>query len=281
MNSPGPRVLTLGVCFMTAALPFDEIATTRVIARAYFDKFLAATECDVAIVGGGPSGLTAAWKLAEAGLNVALFERKLSLGGGVWGGGMTWNMLVVQEESRHVLDETGVPLAEAEPGCFVADAVAVASTLASKACLAGAKIFNCMSVEDVMLRGEGPKARVTGLVVNSSPVEIAGLHVDPVTIGCKAVIEATGHDMEVLRTLVRKNDVQLDTVTGGVVGEKSMWAGRAEIDTVLNTREVFPGMWVAGMAANATHGSYRMGPIFGGMLLSGEKVARELIAKLR
>jgi len=35
---------------------------------------------------------------------------------------------------------------------------------------------------------------------------------------------------------------------------------------------------VAGMSANATFGSYRMGPIFGGMLLSGKKVA-ELIAK--
>jgi len=32
------------------------------------------------------------------------------------------------------------------------------------------------------------------------------------------------------------------------------------------------------MSANATFGSYRMGPIFGGMLLSGKKVA-ELIAK--
>ena len=39
-------------------------------------------------------------------------------------------------------------------------------------------------------------------------------------------------------------------------------------------------MYVAGMAANATFGSYRMGPIFGGMLLSGEKVAEELAARI-
>jgi len=33
------------------------------------------------------------------------------------------------------------------------------------------------------------------------------------------------------------------------------------------------------MAANATFGGPRMGPIFGGMLLSGEKVAREILGR--
>ena len=38
---------------------------------------------------------------------------------------------------------------------------------------------------------------------------------------------------------------------------------------------------VAGMAANATAGGPRMGPIFGGMLLSGEKVAQLIIKRLK
>ena len=74
---------------------------------------------------------------------------------------------------------------------------------------------------------------------------------------------------------------ELNTPTGKIMGEKSMWAEVAENTVTDNTGEVYPGLYVTGMAANAVHGSPRMGPIFGGMLLSGEKVAQMLIEKLK
>ncbi|MHC1787936.1 sulfide-dependent adenosine diphosphate thiazole synthase [Solidesulfovibrio sp.] len=262
-------------------MSLDERIITQAILEEYFEKFKASLDLDVAIIGGGPSGMTAARLLAADGFNVALFERKLSLGGGMWGGGMTFNIIVVQEESVHLLTDVGVPVKHYKDNYFTADAVAATTTLASAACLAGAKVFNCMTVEDVVLREEGGIKRVTGIVINSSPVEMAGLHVDPVVIGSKYLIEATGHAVEVLHTLVRKNDVRLGTPSGGIEGEQSMWAEVAETNTVKNTQEIFPGLYVAGMAANASYGSYRMGPIFGGMLLSGEKVAADIAAKLR
>jgi ribulose 1,5-bisphosphate synthetase/thiazole synthase len=94
------------------------------------------------------------------------------------------------------------------------------------------------------------------------------------------VVDATGHATEVVKILERKNQVRLQTETGKSVGEMSLWAEAAEKDTVTNTREVFPGLYVVGMAANATFGSYRMGPVFGGMLLSGEKAAAMIIKQL-
>jgi ribulose 1,5-bisphosphate synthetase/thiazole synthase len=76
-------------------------------------------------------------------------------------------------------------------------------------------------------------------------------------------------------------NVKLHTDTGDVIGEKPLWAEKGEQFTVANTAEVFPGLYVVGMAANNAFGGPRMGPIFGGMLLSGKKVADIFIEKLK
>ena len=105
-------------------MSLDERVITQAILETYFEKFKSSLDLDVAIVGGGPSGMTAARLLAKDGFNVALFERKLSLGGGMWGGGMTFNMIVVQEESVHLLTDVGVPVKRYKDNYFTCDAVA-------------------------------------------------------------------------------------------------------------------------------------------------------------
>jgi thiamine thiazole synthase len=112
-------------------------------------------------------------------------------------------------------------------------------------------------------------------------VEIAGLHVDPITLAARAVVDATGHPCEIVKVLENKIEAKLKTKTGSIMGEKSMWADVAEKQIMNNVGEVYPGLYVTGMAANAVHGSPRMGPIFGGMLLSGERLAQILIKKLK
>ncbi|MCG2751741.1 MAG: sulfide-dependent adenosine diphosphate thiazole synthase [Desulfobacteraceae bacterium] len=258
------------------SMELNEIVITRAIIDRYYEKLINNLETDVAIVGGGPSGLVAGYYLAKAGKKVVLYERKLSIGGGMWGGGMMFNEIVVQKDALHVLDEFGIRYVEYRENYYTSDSVEAISTLISKAVKAGLTIFNCISVEDVVMRPD----RVTGLVLNWSPVEMAGLHIDPLAVGSKVVIDATGHATEVVAVVQKKVPGKLRTKTGKIEGEKSMWADNAEQLTLKNTREVFPGLYVAGMSANATFGGPRMGPIFGGMLLSGEKVAKELLGKL-
>jgi len=255
-------------------MALSEITISKAIIDRFSKKFMDCLEVDVAVVGGGPAGLVAAYFLAKGGKKVALFERKLSIGGGMWGGGMMFNEIVVQTEGKEILDLFDVRTEKYKPGYYTADALEAVTTICSKTVKAGVRIFNCMTVEDVMIRD----GRVMGLVITWSPVEMTGLHVDPLSITAKHIIDATGHDTEVLHVIERKADVKLYTETGKLMGERSMWAEKAEKLTVENTREICPGVFVAGMSANAAFGGPRMGPIFGGMLLSGRKAA-ELILK--
>ncbi len=257
-------------------MELNEVTITRAIVDRYFEKLTGNLDIDVAIVGGGPSGLVAGYFLAKAGHKVAMYERKLSIGGGMWGGGMMFNEIVVQQSALHLLDEIGIEYRQYQTDYYTADAVEAVATLTSQAVKAGLTIFNCISVEDVLIRPE----RVIGLVLTWSPVEMAGLHVDPLAVRAGYVIDATGHATEVVRVVCEKTPGTLNTASGGIEGEKSMWSERAESLTLENTREVYPGLYVAGMAGNATFGGPRMGPIFGGMLLSGEKVADEIGRKL-
>ena len=247
----------------------NEKTITEAIIKRYTEKLLDSLKCDVAIVGGGPSGLVAAAELAGSGWKTCLFERKLSIGGGMWGGGMMMNEIVVQEEGKEVLDEYDVQTRPFSKGYYTADSVEAVSTICSKAVKAGTRIFNLISVEDILLRDK----EAAGIVINWTAVEMASLHVDPLTIESKFIIDTTGHAAEVIRVIEKKDDARLMTPSGKIEGERSLWADRAEQTTLENTREVFPRVYVAGMCANAVFGSYRMGPIFGGMLLSGKKVA--------
>ena len=257
-------------------MKLDEIKISRAIIESYKDKLVKALDVDVAIVGAGPAGMCCGYYLAKADKKVAIFERKLSVGGGMWGGGIMFNEIVVQDKAKRILDEFGIKTRLYEKGYYLADSIEAVSTICAKTVKAGVKIFNLLSAEDVMIR----KDRICGLVLNWTAVEIANLHVDPITMKAKVVVDATGHAAEVVHIAERKSGIKLKTKTGKIMGEKSMWAEVAEDTIVKNSKEVCPGLYVSGMSANAVFGGPRMGPIFGGMFLAGEKVAKDLIKKL-
>ena len=255
----------------------DEITISKAIVDSYTRDFLDFLDVDVAVVGAGPSGLVAGYYLARKGVKTAIYERRLSVGGGMWGGGMMFSRIVVEAEAKGILDEFGVTAQEYQEGYYIADSLEAVSTMCSQAVKAGVRIFNLITVEDIMIREDD---RVAGLVLNWSAVELAHLHIDPLTIRSKLVIDATGHDAEVCQIVARKIGPKLRTTTGGVIGEKSMWAEVGESELLKNTKEVYPGLIAAGMAVNAVFGLPRMGAIFGGMLLSGKKAAELAVSMM-
>jgi thiamine thiazole synthase len=252
-----------------------EKVVSEAIIRTYEERLVAALESSVAIVGGGPAGLMAAIRLAAKGIKTTLFERRLSLGGGMWGGGIGRNVIVVQEEAKRLLEELGIKHKPFSAGYYVADSIESVCRLGAAAKDAGAEIFNLFSVEDVIAR----QGHVRGLVITRTPIEQAGLHVDPIAVNCTYIVDATGHAAEITH-IVAKKVGPLRTASGSAQGEKALSAAEGEKFVVDNTGEVYPGVYVAGMAVGAVFGGPRMGPIFGGMLLSGERVAELIAARL-
>lgn len=253
----------------------DESFITRTIVQKAAEDWLDLAESDVVVVGAGPSGLTAARYLAKAGLKTVIFERRLSIGGGIGGGGMLFHKVIVQAPADRILREAGCELEPMGDGFFAVDTAEMMVRLAAAALDTGAKIIFGVVVDDVIYRS--PPARVVGVVIQWSAVIMSGLHVDPLSVKSKAVVDCTGHDAEVITIAARKTP-ELDILAPG---EKSMWTSEAERLTVEKTGEVCPGLYAAGMAVAAFHQTPRMGPIFGGMLLSGEKVARLIVQDLQ
>ena len=135
-------------------MKIDDIAISRSIVEAYVEKFLGSLAVDVALVGAGPSNLIAGYYLAKTGHKAAIFESKLSPGGGMWGGGMMFNEIVVQDDAIPVVEEMGIAFHPRTDGYYTMDSVEATSTIISKCVSTGTVIFNLIRVVDVLFREE-------------------------------------------------------------------------------------------------------------------------------
>lgn len=252
---------------------FSEADISRAILKAYHDKFDAALQSDVVLVGAGPSGLVAAWRLAQENFRVVILEKRLNPGGGIWGGSLGMNEVVVQKQALDILEEAGVRYLSRDR-LYTADAIELASALCLKALHAGATLFNLIMAEDLCVHA----GRVTGVVANRSMLG-ENLPIDPIVFSARAVVEATGHEAVLANCLQRRGFLKNNPLH--LPGESPMDAFSGERFVEESVAELYPGLWVTGMSVCASLGGPRMGPIFGGMLLSGSKAANLIAQSLK
>ena len=246
---------------------------TQAIVSNFSEMLEAFTFTDVVVLGAGPAGLVAAKELAKSGVKVLVIERNNYLGGGFWIGGYLMNTITVRAPGHKILEEIGVNLKEEKPGLYISHGPEAVSKLIASACDAGVRFLQMTSFDDVVLRD----GRVAGVVVNWTPVSALPREitcVDPVAIECAYLIDATGHDAYAVKSLETRGLAKTK-------GMGAMWVEMSEDLIVEHTGEVFPGLYVVGMAVSETYGLPRMGPTFGGVLMSGKRAAELIINELK
>lgn len=255
---------------------FDESDITKAIIEYSAKDLIDLASTDVVIVGAGPSGLTASYYLSRKGVKTLVLERRLSLGGGIGGGGMLFHKIVLSDQAKGILNDIGCryEIYDKKPNLLITSTSELMIKLGSAAIEHGARLLFGISVEDVIYR-DNP-LRIEGVVIQWSAVQLSGLHVDPLMIKSKAVIDATGHDAEVISVVARKiKDLKIK-----IQGEKSMFSTKSERIVVEKTGKIIDGLYAAGMAVAAYYNLPRMGPIFSSMLLSGKKIAEIILSDL-
>ncbi len=251
----------------------SESSVTRAILSEFTKDMEEVVDSDVIIVGGGPSGLIAAYDLARKGVDVVIVERNNYLGGGFWMGGFLMNTVTVRAPAHKILDELEIRYKKYEDGLYTTPGPLACSKLITAACEAGAKVLNMVAFDDIVLREQN---RVAGVVVNWTPVNYLPKPVacvDPISLESKVVIDGTGHDASVASKLAERGLLKIP-------GCGAMWIEASEDAVVEKTGFVHPGLIVIGMSVSATYGLPRMGPTFGSMFLSGRKGAELALKSL-
>jgi len=250
----------------TKFAPVSEVDITKAIVSTFTDELMDYAESEVIIVGGGPSGLAGGYALSKQGVKTLLIESNNYLGGGFWLGGFLMNKLTFRAPAQQFLAELGIPYQEVKEDLFVADGPAACSILIAKSCQAGLKILNATQFDDVVLKNNQVKGAVVNWhAVSGLPRQITCA--DPIALEAQVVIDATGHDAVVANSLAKRGLIK-------VPGFNPLWVEKSEAEVVAKTSEIFPGLIVTGMATATVFGVPRMGPTFGGMLLSGLKAAK-------
>lgn len=261
--------------------PIRESQVSRAMTRRYFQDLDKYAESDIVIVGAGSSGLTAAYILGKArpDLKIAIIEANVAVGGGCFLGGQLFSSMVLRKPADTFIKELGLEYEDEGNFIVVKHAALFITKLCSKVLeLPNVKLFNATCVEDLITRPtENGGVRVAGVVTNWT---LVSMHhddqscMDPNTINAKIIISCTGHDGPMGAFCVKR------LVSQGLIKRNQMGCldmNKAEDSIVKNTREVFPGLVVAGMELSECDSSNRMGPTFGAMVLSGVKAAEEAL----
>ncbi|HYZ49440.1 MAG TPA: NAD(P)/FAD-dependent oxidoreductase, partial [Nitrososphaeraceae archaeon] len=158
-------------------------------------------DCDIAVVGGGPAGLSAAYAAAKSGARVILFEKDESIAHNIRTSGVTW---IDEIERLGISSEHYNPI---KNFCFISPSneVTIRGSTAKSCVLNVRSAFQHLAF---LAAEAGSQIMVKSNVINviaDSSNRISGLKVTTpkgdVVIGSKLVIDASGFNSSIARKL--------------------------------------------------------------------------------
>ncbi|ETV66357.1 thiazole biosynthesis enzyme, variant 1 [Aphanomyces astaci] len=259
--------------------PVKEAEVSREMTTRYMKDMYDFADSDVIIAGAGSAGLCAAYELSKhPNIRVAIIEQSVAPGGGAWLGGQLFSSMIVRKPAHHFLDELEIPYDTKGDHVVIKHAALFTSTIMSKVLKAdNIKLFNATAIEDLIIK----KGKVGGVVTNWTLVTLnhgTQSCMDPNVMEGKVLISACGHDGPMGASGVKR--LQNIGMVDHIPGMGCLDMGAAEDAIVKGTQEIVPGMIVCGMEVAELEGAPRMGPTFGGMMISGQKAAHLALESL-
>ncbi|MET1160853.1 MAG: sulfide-dependent adenosine diphosphate thiazole synthase [Thermoprotei archaeon] len=256
---------------------YSEAELAKLIIEKSMEKLKRLVDIDVVIVGAGLAGLTAAWFLALNKLQVLVVDRSLRIPGAGEGGTLIFPVALIEEGSAaEIARNAGITLYSGLKGIYVVDPVEAVLKIGSKAVEAGASIWLGVDVEDLITRGRGEELEIKGVLIGLTR-GYKGLRVNPIYVMSKATVDATGYECRVIKTLLREHPEIKLRILGASSG--NVWEAAREI--VERTGMVLPGLYVTGLSVAELYNTSRTGPLIGALLVSGRKVAIQIMEEVK